>query len=120
STRQLRHPRVLRHGPGAGSNRLDDIAIAGAAANVALELFPNRRFVRFAEAAHDVESHHHHTRGAVPALQRMVLPKTRLHGMHGRPRWGQAFDSGDGCTVIATVAIIPAPRLAWSPLRRRL
>jgi hypothetical protein len=27
----------------------------------------------------------------------MVLPKSSLHGMHGRARRGEAFDSDDGC-----------------------
>src|SRR5215468_5110821 len=38
-----------RHCPGACGDRLDDVVIAGAAADVALEFLPDRRFVQIAE-----------------------------------------------------------------------
>src|SRR5262249_14990860 len=91
-----RPSRVLgSHCPSARRDRLDDVVIAGASADVAFELLPDRRLIRFAEAARDVERDHHHTRGAVAALKGMVLPKGRLHGMEWRARRGKALDGGN-------------------------
>src|SRR5262249_10482414 len=83
------------HCPSARRNCLDDVVIAGAAADVAFELLPDRRLIRFVEAARDVERHHHHTRGAVATLKGMVLPKGRLHWMEWRARRGKALDGRD-------------------------
>src|SRR5262249_61240278 len=75
-------------------DRLDDVVIASAATDVALELLPDRRLIRFAKAARDVERDHHHSRGAVAALKRMVLPKGRLHGMEWLARRGNGLGGG--------------------------
>src|SRR5215468_7223647 len=85
---------LARHCPGGFGDRLDDVVIAGAAADVALEFLPDRRFVRFAEAAHDIEPHHHHARRTVAALKRMVLTEGRLHRVEGSPGCGQTLN---GC-----------------------
>src|SRR5215813_5519859 len=91
-----RPSRVLgSHCPSARRDRLDNVVIPGASADVAFELLPDRRLIRFAEAARDVERDHHHTRGAVAALKGMVLPKGRLHGMEWRARRGKALDGGN-------------------------
>src|SRR5215470_606615 len=85
-----------RHCPGSRRNRLDDVVIASTAADVALELLADRRLIRFAKAARDVERDHHHARGAVAALKRMMLPKGRLHGMERLAGPGKGLDGGDG------------------------
>src|SRR5262245_55245427 len=78
-------------------DRLDDVVIARTTADVALELLPNRRFVRLPEALRNIHSHHHHPGGAVAALKRMMLPEGRLHGVKGGTGRCQPLDGGDRC-----------------------
>src|SRR5262245_32735159 len=82
------------HCPGACGDRLDDVVITSAAADVALEFLSDRCLVRLAVAAHDIEPHHHHARRTVAALKRMVLTESRLHRVEGSPERGPTLD---GC-----------------------
>src|SRR5580698_4025531 len=68
------------HGAGAGSDRLDDVVIAGAAANVALELLADGVVVKVvALAAHHVDRGQDHAGRAIAALQAVVLAERLLH-----------------------------------------
>src|SRR5262245_7853333 len=81
-------------GSGARGDRLDDVVIPGAAAEVAFELVANGRLVRLAATTHDVERHHDHAGGAVAALKRVMRAKGDLHRMERRSGRGQSFDGG--------------------------
>src|SRR5262249_26783896 len=68
------------HAPGGIQHRLDDVVIAGAAADVAFELVPDDGFVELAAMAmHDVDRRHDHAGRAVTALQAMIVAERRLH-----------------------------------------
>ena len=69
--------------------------IAGAAADVALELLSNGRLVRLTAATYDIERHHHHAGRAVTALKRVVFAERRLHRMERSAGWDQALDGCD-------------------------
>src|SRR5262245_39404131 len=70
------------HGARAGGDRLDDVVVAGAAAEIAVELVADRFLVELVPlAAHDIERRHDHAGGAEAALQAMVLAKRLLHRM---------------------------------------
>src|SRR5258707_9275537 len=70
------------HGARAGRNGLDDIVVAGAAAQIAFELFAYRCLVELrALAVHNIDGGHDHTRRAEAALQRMILTEGFLHRM---------------------------------------
>src|SRR6202044_448945 len=61
----LRRTRAAAHGLGAGGDRLDDVVVAGAAADIALELLADGVIVEIvALAAHDIDRGHDHARGA--------------------------------------------------------
>src|SRR6516164_8881907 len=63
-------------------HRLDDIVIAGAAADVAFELVADGRLVDFtAMAMHDIDRRHDHARGAIAALQAVIVTECCLHRM---------------------------------------
>src|SRR5665213_94669 len=72
---------ALRHGFGAGFDRLDDVVIAGAAAEIALEPFADFRLGRLLVVLHQIERAHHHAGGAEAALQSVMLAEGRLHRM---------------------------------------
>src|SRR5208282_4553506 len=62
------------HGAGAGSDRLDDVVITGATADVAFQLLANRLVVELVTlAAHDIDRRYDHAWRAVAALQPVVL-----------------------------------------------
>src|SRR6266568_5045526 len=78
--RRLLGRRAAAHGPGAGGNRFDDVVIAGAAAQVALELLADGPLLeRVALAVDDVDRGHDHAGGAEAALQAVVLAERLLH-----------------------------------------
>src|ERR1041385_5822966 len=87
----------LRHlHPSRGiEHRLDDVLIAGAAADVAFQLLADRRLVQItAMPVHYVDGGHDHARRAVAALQAMIVAEGRLHRMQ-LLAFGDAFDGGD-------------------------
>src|SRR5579864_3608669 len=75
------------HRLGAGGDRLDDIVIAGAAADIALELLADGVVVEVVTFAADhIDRGHDHAWRAVAALQTVVLAKRLLHRMQLRLR----------------------------------
>src|SRR5687767_1203945 len=78
SVTALRAP--ASHACGAGLNGLDDIVVSGAAAEIAVELGADGRFVEpLAPAPNDVERRHDHARSAESALQAVVGAERLLH-----------------------------------------
>src|SRR5262249_23921452 len=74
---------------------LDDVVVAGAAADIALELVAYRRLVELAAIAmYDVDRGHDHARSAEAALQAMIVAERRLHRMQ-LVALGNAFDGRD-------------------------
>src|SRR5712672_2406352 len=87
--------RLLTHGPRPGRNGLHDIVVAGATAEIALELVPDGLVVELVTlAVHDVDRRHDHARRAIAALQAMMLAERLVHGMQGAVLRRQAFDRG--------------------------
>src|ERR1700747_278938 len=70
------------HGAGAGGDRFDDVVVAGAAADIALEFFADGPLLeRVALAVPQVDRGHDHAGRAEAALQAMVLAERLLHRM---------------------------------------
>src|SRR5215471_21073467 len=83
----------LRHCLGAGGDRLDDVLIAGAAAEIAFELLANDLFGEIVTlAVNHVDRGHDHARRAKAALQAVVLAEGLLHRMQRRPIRREPFD----------------------------
>src|SRR5262249_27604995 len=87
------------HGAGAGGNRFDDVVVAGAAADVAFELFADGPLLEvMALAPHDIDRGHDHARSAEAALKAVVFAESFLHRMKlavGR----EAFDGQHVCAL---------------------
>ena len=80
---------------GAGLDGLDDVVVAGAAADIAFELVAHRLFVELlALALHQIDRRHDHAGRAEAALQAMMLAEGFLHRMK-LAVLGEAFDRGD-------------------------
>src|SRR6516165_937274 len=91
--------RVPGHRLGAGRDRLDNIVIAGAAADIALEFLADRVLVEVvALTAHHVDRRHDHARCAIAALQAVILTEGGLHRMQ-LLAIGEALDGGDARAV---------------------
>src|SRR5579875_588071 len=71
--------------------RLDDVFVAGAAADIAAQSLADLGVGRLGDAAEEVDGAHDHPRGTIPALQTMLLPKRFLHRMK-RLRRADPFD----------------------------
>src|SRR5215472_16693071 len=71
------------HAAGGVEHRLDDVVIAGAAADIAFELVPDGGFVELAAgslrmmAMHDIDRRHDHARGVIAALQAVIVAERR-------------------------------------------
>src|SRR5437762_10854575 len=62
------------HAAGRIEHRFDDVVVAGAAADIAFQLLPDGGLVEFAAiAVHDIDRRHDHARGAVAALQALIV-----------------------------------------------
>src|SRR6185437_575328 len=86
------------HAPGGIQHRLDDVVIAGAAADIAFELLPDGGLVELATMAlDDIDRRHDHARGAVAALQAVIVAERRLHRMQ-LVALRDALDGGDAGT----------------------
>src|SRR5215813_11173929 len=93
--RPLLSPAVA-HSLGAGRDRLHDVVVAGAAADVAFELMADGLLIELvALAVHDVDRRHDHARRAVAALQPMMLAERFLHRMQRPVLLRQPLDGGD-------------------------
>ena len=82
----IRRPSASRaaaaHGARAGGDRLDDVVIAGAAADIAFELLADGAVVEIvALAAHDIDRGHDHAGRAIAALQPVIFAERFLHRM---------------------------------------
>src|SRR6267378_945705 len=68
------------HASGCIQHRLDDVVVPGAAADVAFQLVPDGCLVELAAiAVHDIDRRHDHARGAIAALQAVIVAERRLH-----------------------------------------
>src|SRR5262249_35851542 len=68
--------------PHFGGGVLDgahDVVIAGAAAEIALQVVPDLLFRRVRVAAEHAHRSHNHARGTVATLQAVALPEALLH-----------------------------------------
>ena len=81
------------HRAGAGLHGLDDVVIAGAAADVAFQPLAHVLLAGIAVTAGEIHGAHDHARGAEAALQPVMLAEGGLHRMQ-RAIAGQPFDGG--------------------------
>src|SRR3954453_18488432 len=75
-------------------DRLDDVVIAGAAADVAVERLADLVFGRLRVVGEKLHRRHHHPRRAEAALQAVALAERRLHRMQ-LAALGEPLDRGD-------------------------
>src|SRR5665213_4581312 len=88
--------RLARHRLRTCFDCLDDVVIARAAADIAVELFADGMFVEtVAVATNDIERRHDHAGRAVAALQAMMFAEGFLHRMQLAARFRQTLDGGD-------------------------
>jgi hypothetical protein len=66
----------------AGLDGVDDVLIAGAAAEVSLDAVPNLVFAWIRVVVEQLLDRHDHARSAEPALQPVLVPKRFLDGVH--------------------------------------
>src|SRR5713101_3640576 len=85
---------LRRHLLGGVRNGLDDIVVARAAAEIAVELVPDLFFRRLGVALEELGRGHDHARRAEAALQPVLLPEGVLDGVQ-LAVLGHAFDRGD-------------------------
>src|ERR1700736_6561572 len=80
-----------RHRLRRGLDRLDNIVVAGATAEVALEPQSDLLLGRVGVALEQLLGRHDHARGAEAALEAMLIPEGLLQRVQGRAL-GQSFD----------------------------
>src|ERR1043166_2739918 len=73
--------RGLAHGGGRGADRLDDVLVAGAAAEGALQGVADLLLVRRGVGRQEIRGAHDDPRGAEPALETVLLPERLLERM---------------------------------------
>src|SRR5258708_17105427 len=66
---------------GRSRNRLDDVVIAGTAAQIAVEVRPDGGLIRMRDAPEQIDRRHDHAVGTEPAMQLVMLVKRGLHGL---------------------------------------
>src|SRR5579862_4946987 len=76
---------------GAGFDRLDDVVVAGATADIAFETGPDLLLARVLVDAQEIDRAHHHAGRAEAALEGVVLAERRLHRVE-LVALGEAFD----------------------------
>src|SRR5665213_3936651 len=87
------------HAPGGIQHRLDDVVIAGAAADIAFQLVADGFLVELAAiAVDDVDRGHDHARRAIAALQSVIVAERGLHRMQ-LVALREALDGGDAGAV---------------------
>src|SRR6266436_5586373 len=82
---------------GRGRNRLDDVVIAGTAAQIAVEVRPDGGLIGMRDAPEQIDRRHDHAGRTEPALQRVILVKRGLHGM----KFISISQALDGCDLRA-------------------
>ena len=75
-------------------DRVDDVGIAGASAEVAFDRVRDFRARRFGIVLQELNASHNHPRRAVAALEAVALPEALLHGVQLAIA-RQAFNRGD-------------------------
>src|SRR3979490_2036486 len=86
----------VRHRLGARRDRLDDVLVAGAAAEIAFELFADGVVAEVvALAVDEIDRGHDHAGRAETALQAVMLAERLLHRMQRRAVGGEALDGLD-------------------------
>src|SRR5262245_19174643 len=91
-------PASLLHLLGRVLDGADDVVVAGAAAQVPLELMPDVGLARALVALQDLVGGHDHARGAEPALEPVLLPEALLDGVE-LAVLGEALDGEDVVAV---------------------
>jgi hypothetical protein len=86
-------------GPARGPDRVDDVLIAGAPAEVALEPGANAFLARLRLTPQQLQCAHDHAGGAKAALQRVMLTKRRQQRMGHLTGRAQALQGGNGRAV---------------------
>jgi hypothetical protein len=86
-------------GLGCGTDRINDVLVAGAPAEVALEPGANAFLARLWLTLQQFQRAHDHAGGAKAALQRVMLTKRRQQRMRHRTRPAQALEGGNGRAV---------------------
>src|SRR5213593_2511624 len=86
--------RLLSAGAGGGLNRGDDVLVASAAAEIAVDSVPDLGLARRGVLGQEVDRRHNESRSAEPALQAGLLPERLLEGMEPTVR-GQSLDRRD-------------------------
>ena len=87
-----------RHPVGRSQHRLDDVVVPRAAAEVALEPHPDLVFGGMRVLVEQPDRGHHHARGAVAALEPVVLHERLLHRVH-LAVLGESLDGEDLLSV---------------------
>src|SRR5438552_7779992 len=82
-----------------GPDRVDDVLVASAPAEIALEPGADAFLGRLRLAPKHLQRAHDHARGAETALQGVMLAKRGLQRMLGTTRLAQALDRVDRCSV---------------------
>src|SRR6266487_3344764 len=82
-----------------GKDRINDVLVTGAPAEIALEPPANTLFVRMRLTLKQFERAHDHAWRAETTLQRMMLAKRRQQRMLNIARIAQALDGVDDCAV---------------------
>src|SRR6059036_3419349 len=91
-------PSPLARRAGRGPNRGDDVLVAGAAAEIALERVPDLGVARMRVLTQQVGGGHDHSRGAEPALQSVFVPERLLQGVQPAVR-AEPLDGRDLATL---------------------
>src|SRR5579884_838444 len=89
---------VPLHEPAGQPNGVDDVLVAGAATEVAVQRLSNLRLVGTPIALEQVDRRHDHSRRAIPALQAVLLDESLLDRMK-RSIARQSLDGGEGGAV---------------------
>jgi hypothetical protein len=82
-----------------GADRVDDVLVAGAAAEVAVEAVADFVVCRVRVALDDLFGNHDHAGGAEAALEGVLGPESFLHGVELAFGGGEAFDGEDACAI---------------------
>ena len=94
-----RRPFAVHQRP-RGGDRLDDVVVAGAAAEIAFQALADLLLGQALRMrVHQVDRAHHHARRAEAALQRVMLAEHLLHRVQRAVGRGEALDRGDAAAV---------------------
>ena len=92
-------PLLGSHGRLALLHGFDDVLVASAAADIALQQGADVVRVGLGVVLAQIDCAHHHAGGAKTALQPVAFLESRLHRVHGAVGSGQPFNGGDLRTI---------------------